>query len=69
MRLLTFTIPTISVIALPVTVGLYVPSFAPKVPPPLLSSRQTASCDPIKVAQLSGGIQANLDVQAEELIG
>lgn len=68
MRLLTFTLPAFYAIALPVAVGLSVPSLALQAPP-LLSSRQTPSCDPVKVAQLSGGIQANLDVQAEELIG
>ncbi|KAF2847447.1 hypothetical protein T440DRAFT_456238 [Plenodomus tracheiphilus IPT5] len=36
---------------------------------PTLSSRQNSTCDPEKVAQLVGGIQANLFVQKQELAG
>lgn len=36
---------------------------------PPISNRQATPCDSEKVAQLSGGIQANLFVQKQELAG
>ncbi|KAF9698705.1 hypothetical protein EKO04_002699 [Ascochyta lentis] len=62
MKLFMLTLVIGCAIASPVALGALTPA-------PLLNTRQTSSCDAVKVAQLSGGIQANLDVQKDELAG
>ncbi|KAF1363969.1 hypothetical protein EJ07DRAFT_162498 [Lizonia empirigonia] len=57
MKLFTFTLLIGYTLSTPVAVNTLIPT------------RQAASCDAVKVGQLSGGIQANLDVQKQELAG
>jgi len=64
MKLFTFALFVGCALSTPVAVNS-----AQGATSPQLHSRQAASCDAVKVAQLSGGIQANLDVQKEELAG
>ncbi|UPX20699.1 uncharacterized protein EKO05_0010924 [Ascochyta rabiei] len=57
MKLITFTLLVGCALSTPAAVNAFTPT------------RRAASCDAAKVAQLSGGIQANLEVQKNELAG